>query len=129
MLLNIDVKEPVTLHEGLYKGQDLKVFLDMELPSTFLFVMKSDAMAQALIFKGDVVLCRKDIIPDSGDIVVAVLNGKFIMRFLYNEPYPMLKSADDKDIIDLRFNRACYIVGVVSGLMRRIKNNNKMSRH
>ena len=125
MLLNINVKEPVTLHEGLYKGQDLKSFLDMDLPSTFLFVMKSDAMAQALIFKGDVVLCRKDIIPDSGDIVVAVLNGKFIMRYLYNEPYPMLKSADDKDIIDLRFNRSCYLVGVVSGLMRKLKKISK----
>ena len=68
------------LNEGLVLKQDLNSFLDLRKPSTFLFSMSSDAMEKDGILKGDIVVCRRDLVPADGDIILVSLNGSFYIR-------------------------------------------------
>lgn len=121
MLPIVSEESEIHLHDGSLKGQDLNRFLNIDMPGTFLFDMKSDAMSDAAIYKGDVVVCRRDIIPSPHDIVVAVHQGRFVMRIWRNDPVPSLVTAAGDETIDLRFNPSCHIIGVVVGIMRRLR--------
>ncbi|HQY42229.1 MAG TPA: S24 family peptidase, partial [Ferruginibacter sp.] len=49
-------------------------------PATFFFRMKGDAMKDAGIFDGDVMIVDRSVKPVSGKIIVAILNGELLVR-------------------------------------------------
>ena len=64
------------------KGIDLNEQLIRNKPATFFMRVRSDAMKDAGIFNGDVVIVDRSINPVSGKVVIAVLNGDMIIRRL-----------------------------------------------
>lgn len=50
-------------------------------PSTFMIKVQNDAMQDAGIFTDDVVIFRRGQKPASGDIVIADVEGEWMMRF------------------------------------------------
>jgi DNA polymerase V len=66
------------------KGIDLNEQLIMNKPATFFFKMNSDAMLDAGIHPGDVLIVDRSIKSASGKIIVAAVNGELMVRYFKN---------------------------------------------
>ncbi len=64
------------------RGIDLNEQLIRNKPATFFFRMNSDAMIDAGIFSGDVLIVDRSVKAVNGKIVVAILNGELLVRRL-----------------------------------------------
>ena len=64
------------------RGIDLNEQLIRNKPATFFFRMNSDAMIEAGIFSGDVLIVDRSIKAVAGKIIVAILNGELLVRRL-----------------------------------------------
>ena len=62
------------------RGIDLNEQLIRNKPATFFFKMKGDAMKEAGIFDGDVLIVDRSLKLISGKIIVAILNGELLVR-------------------------------------------------
>ncbi len=63
-------------------GVDLNEQLVRNKPATFYLRVSGDAMINAGIFSGDILIVDRSLKPASGKIVVAVLNGEMLVRRL-----------------------------------------------
>ena len=62
------------------RGIDLNEHLIRNKPATYFFKMKGDAMQQAGIFDGDVLIVDRSLKLINGKIIVAILNGELLVR-------------------------------------------------
>jgi DNA polymerase V len=62
------------------RGIDLNEHLISNKPATYFFKMKGDAMQQAGIFDGDVLIVDRSLKLANGKIIVAILNGELLVR-------------------------------------------------
>ena len=62
------------------RGIDLNEQLVKNKPATFFFRMKGDAMKDAGIFDGDVLIVDRSLKLVNGKIIVAILNGELLVR-------------------------------------------------
>jgi DNA polymerase V len=62
------------------RGIDLNEHLIKNKPATFFFRMKGDAMKEAGIFDGDVLIVDRSLKLSNGKVIVAVLNGELLVR-------------------------------------------------
>lgn len=62
------------------RGIDLNEQLIRNKPATFFLRVSGDAMINAGIHDGDVVIVDRSIKPVSGKVVIAVLNGEMLIR-------------------------------------------------
>jgi DNA polymerase V len=62
------------------RGIDLNEQLIRNKPATFFFKMKGDAMKEAGIFDGDVLIVDRSLKLVNGKVIVAVLNGELLVR-------------------------------------------------
>jgi DNA polymerase V len=62
------------------RGIDLNEQLVRNKPATYFFRMKGDAMQEAGIFDGDVLIVDRSVKLTNGKIIVAVLNGELLVR-------------------------------------------------
>jgi len=62
------------------RGIDLNEQLVRNKPATYFFRMKGDAMRDAGIFDGDVLIVDRSLKFTEGKIIVAVLNGELLVR-------------------------------------------------
>jgi DNA polymerase V len=62
------------------RGIDLNEQLVRNKPATYFFRMKGDAMTDAGIFDGDVLIVDRSLKPESGKVIVAILNGELLVR-------------------------------------------------
>src|SRR4026207_1722756 len=65
------------------RGIDLNEQLIKNKPATFFFRMKGDAMKDAGIFDGDVLIVDRSVKPSSGKLIIAILNGELLVRRLH----------------------------------------------
>jgi DNA polymerase V len=65
------------------RGIDLNEQLVHNKPATYFFRMKGDAMRDAGIFDGDVLIVDRSLKLATGKIIVAVLNGDLLVRRFY----------------------------------------------
>jgi DNA polymerase V len=79
---------------------DLNSYLVRHPAATFYGKVKGDSMKDAGIDEGDILIIDKSLNPQSGDIIIAYLDGEFTMKFLdashRDEGYIMLVPANDK---------------------------------
>ena len=62
------------------KGIDLNEQLIRNKPATFFFRMKGDAMKEAGIFDGDILIVDRSLKLSNGKVIVAILNGELLVR-------------------------------------------------
>lgn len=62
------------------RGIDLNEQLIRNKPATYFFRMKGDAMREAGIFDGDVLIVDRSIKLSNGKVIVAILNGELLVR-------------------------------------------------
>lgn len=62
------------------RGIDLNEELVRNKPATFFFRMKGDAMREAGIMDGDILVVDRSVKLANGKIIVAILNGELLVR-------------------------------------------------
>jgi DNA polymerase V len=62
------------------RGIDLNEQLIRNKPATFFFRMKGDAMTNAGILDGDLLIVDRSLKLDNGKVIVAILNGELLVR-------------------------------------------------
>ncbi len=85
--------------------------------NTYFIKIKGDAMVQAGIFDNDIMVVDRSITPKTGQIVMAEVNGQYLVRTLgensliaANPKYPTTLFADIEQLA---------IIGTVTGSMRK----------
>ena len=62
---------------------DIAAYLVKRPESTYFIRVAGDSMTGAGIFDGDLLVVDRSLIPDHGDIVIAVVNNEFTVKRLY----------------------------------------------
>jgi DNA polymerase V len=70
----------VPVNDHMEKGLDLNEKLVTNKATTYFFRMKGDAMQEAGIFDGDILIVDRSVKLANGKIIVAVLNGELLVR-------------------------------------------------
>jgi DNA polymerase V len=78
------------------RGIDLNEHLIRNKPATYFFKMKGDAMQQAGIFDGDVLIVDRSLKLVNGKIIVAILNGELLVR-RYHQNFSSVFLIPDND--------------------------------
>ena len=78
------------------RGIDLNEQLIRNKPATFFFRVNSDAMLGAGIHVGDTLIVDRSLTPSSGKVVVAVLNGEFLVRRLHIQEHSISLIPENK---------------------------------
>ncbi len=78
------------------RGIDLNEQLIRNKPATFFFRVNSDAMLGAGIHVGDILIVDRSLTPSSGKVVVAVLNGEFLVRRLHMQEHSISLIPENK---------------------------------
>jgi DNA polymerase V len=106
---NIPAGFPSPANDYLEETIDLnKEFIQHPL-STFIITTEGDSMINAFIPNKAMLLVDKSVKPKSGDIVVAVVNGEFTVKFLEikafscrllpaNDKYPPIKITEEMEM-------------------------------
>ncbi|HMO62420.1 MAG TPA: translesion error-prone DNA polymerase V autoproteolytic subunit [Ferruginibacter sp.] len=103
------------------RGIDLNEQLIRNKPATYFFRMRGDAMKDAGIFDGDVLVVDRSLKLTNGSIIVAVLNGEMMVRrFHKNFTSSFLVPENDRyKAINLGEFSDFNLWGVVSALVRK----------
>jgi DNA polymerase V len=89
------------------RGIDLnEVLIDNKL-TTFFFKMNSNAMEQAGIFAGDILIVDRSIKAASNKIIIAALNGELLVR-RYKELYGTIWLCAENSLLnDIEISKQC----------------------
>lgn len=102
---------------------DLNKLLVHNAPATYLVRVQGDSMADASISDGDILVVNASLRPQSGDIVVAAVDGEFLVKRYSVQKNKTYLVAENKNFKPLLINPDddFTIFGVVTGLVREIK--------
>lgn len=104
------------------RGIDLNEQLIRNKPATFFFRMNSDALTDAGIFSGDVLIVDRSVKAVNGKIIVAILNGELLVRRLQVQVRGVTLAAENKKYGNIQVDEfSSYAVwGVVVHSIRTI---------
>ena len=106
------LEKPINLHD----------YLVHNVPATFLARVAGDSMTGAGILPDDIVVVDRSVMPVSGQIIVAMLDGGMLVKYWIdqvgkkllrsaNAQYPDLVITDESDFL---------LWGVVTGVVRKL---------
>lgn len=78
---------PSAAEEELVDTLSLDEFLIKNRDATYILKVKSDSMADAGIYEGDLVLVERGVKPKPGNIVIAQVDGEYTMKY-YRDIHP-----------------------------------------
>jgi DNA polymerase V len=98
------------------RGIDLNEQLIKNKPATFFMRVNSDAMIEAGIRTGDVVIVDRSIEPKNGKVIIAVLDGEMLIRKLEinNHKRRLLPATKKLSAIDITESSSFSTWGVVT---------------
>ncbi len=88
---------------------------------TVLITVKGDSMIDAGINAGDVVIVERKATADVGDIVVAIVDNEFTLKYLERERGEMILKPANKAYPVIRPKSSLEIFGVVVGQFRKYR--------
>ncbi len=102
-------------------GLDLNTYLIQNKPATFMFTVRGESMIVAGIHDGDKVVVDRALKPKHKDIVVAVVNGEYTIKRLYQYKGRIELRPENPDFPSINFSEGqeLQIWGVVVGVVRR----------
>lgn len=98
------------------RGIDLNEQLILNKPATFFMRMKGDAMTDAGIHDGDVLIVDRSIHAQNGNIIIAAVDGDLTVRRLQQKGAKKMLVAADSQYKDIEINESApaNIWGVVT---------------
>ena len=102
-------------------GLDLNTYLIQNKPATFMFTVRGESMIVAGIHDGDKVVVDRALKPKHKDIVVAVVNGEYTIKRLYQYKGRIELRPENPSFSSITFSEGqeLQIWGVVVGVVRR----------
>ena len=102
---------------------DLMAQLIKHPQATFLLRVRGESMKDAGIFDGDVVLVDKAIQPRSGQVVIAVVDGEFVCKTLWQRAGRMKLKAANATYPDIspKDGQTVEVWGVVVAAIKQFK--------
>ncbi len=127
---------PIPIYDKIYAGKE--TFLDKEITSfitlpreivgneerdIFAMTVKDDSMSGEGLLDGSLALIRKQKVAKNGDKVIAVVDGKVVIRKFYKKNKQIiLNPANEKwEPIVLDHNLSFQVVGKVIGVYSKVK--------
>lgn len=95
-------------------GLNLNEYLIPNPESTFFVRAKSDSMIGAGITEGSLLVVDKSVQPKHNKLVIAVLDGEFIVRRLKVTKNGYLLVAENPKYLPVKLNEDSYIWGVIT---------------
>jgi repressor LexA len=94
----------------------------IDMPSrTLLLKVRGDSMIDANIFENDLVIVERQTQAMPGDIVVALVDGELTVKRLLKDQHGFLLRAENAAYPDIRPQGELTLIGVVTGLARRLR--------
>ena len=114
---------PSPAEDHMVQRLDLMAHLIKHPQATFLLRVRGESMRDAGIFDGDVVLVDKAITPRSGQVVIAVVDGEFVCKTLWQRAGRMKLKAANVTFPDInpRDGQTVEIWGVVVAAIKQFK--------
>lgn len=105
------------------KRIDLNDVLMTHPHATFLLKVSGDSMRDAGIDDGDTLVVNRAMKPAHGQIVVAVVDGEFTVKYLYQKPGKMCLRPANPTYPELRFKdgQTVELWGVVTACIKRFQ--------
>lgn len=101
-----------------------RISLDKEFniknPSTFVFSVSGDSMINLGIYEGDLVVVKKTTEVESGDIVIANVDGAYTIKTYKNKEGKIWLEAANPSYKEIRPKFKLEIFGKVTGVVRKI---------
>ena len=112
---------PAHAEEELIDTMSLDEFLVGNKEATYLLRVKGESMKEAGIISGDLVLVERGREPRVGDIVVALIDGEYTLKFYAEKnKKPYLRSGN-KNYKDIHPKEELKIEAVVMVVIRKYK--------
>jgi DNA polymerase V len=91
--------------------------------ATFFVRVKGDSMIEAGIFDNDVLVIDRSRTRQTGDIVLAILDGEFTVKILEQSKkgVNLIPANRNYSAIEIKKEQSLEIWGVVTGSMRKFK--------
>jgi len=91
--------------------------------ATFFVRVKGDSMIEAGIFDNDVLVIDRSKAQQTGDIVLAILDGEFTVKILEQSKkgVNLIPANRNYSVIEIKEEQSFEIWGVVTGSMRKFK--------
>lgn len=102
------------------RGIDLNEQLIKNKPATFFLRVNSDAMNDAGIHVGDVVIVDRSLEPKNGKIVIAVVDGELLIRRLEITNDKKLLHAASKKLHPIDVTNSLKLWGVVTYIIHNV---------
>lgn len=114
---------PSPAEDHLVRRVDLMEQLIQHPQATFLLRVRGESMKDAGIFDGDVVLVDKAISPRSGQVVIAVVDGEFVCKTLWQRAGRMKLKAANATYPDIspKDGQTVEVWGVVVAAIKQFK--------
>ena len=114
---------PSPAEDHLIRRVDLMEQLIQHPQATFLLRVRGESMKDAGIFDGDVVLVDKAIAPRSGQVVIAVVDGEFVCKTLWQRAGRMKLKAANATYPDIspKDGQTVEVWGVVVAAIKQFK--------
>ena len=103
---------------------DLNEFLVKDETATFFVRVAGNSMEGDRIFDGDILVVDRSLTAGNGSIVVAAVYGELVVKRLVLDKDGSVKLVSAKagyDPILIGDNEQCFIWGVVTGLVRKLR--------
>ncbi|BCK87788.1 protein UmuD [Sideroxyarcus emersonii] len=91
--------------------------------STFFVRAKGNSMTGAGIFDGDILVVDKSLDPSAGDIVVAVVDGEFTVKYLIKQGETVILKPANARFKDIEFSdgQELQVWGVVTSTVKQFR--------
>jgi repressor LexA len=110
---------PTVAEENLLDTLNIDDYLIKDKDSTYLLEVKGDSMIDAGIHEGDMVVAEKKNQAKDGDIVIALVDGGWTMKYYRNRKGKVYLEPANKDFKDIYPESQLEIAAVVKGVIRR----------
>lgn len=112
---------PIPSEEEYEKPLDFNELLITHKSSTFSFRASGDSMAP-FILNNDIIVIDKSVRPSIGDLIIAEVNGCFVLKYLEKEKGIFYLKSENPKFENIYINEKLRVFGVVTGIVRKVKN-------
>lgn len=108
--------------DSVEETMDLNDLLVDNPTATFFVKVAGDSMEGARIFDGDILVINRSLNPQSGNLVIAAVNGELVVKRLHKTAAGMSLVSENEayEPILLEESDDCFIWGVVTGSARKL---------
>lgn len=112
---------PSPAEEELQDVMSLDEYLISNPQATYLLKVEGDSMVEAGIYPGDIALVQKGLEPKNGDIVVAMIDGEWTLKYFEKRDRDVYLKAANQNYPTIVPKQELVIAGVVIANVRKYR--------